>query len=233
MLSGRGRREASSRPLTVGAALEVETCEENLPLLTAIIAVDQVHHDGVLPVITAERGRLKNRHGQFVYRQSGPAIGIVVNSTTDHPGLTTLHEIGHFLDHNALGAPGEWASETSEALDAWREAVRDSAAVQSLGQALRSLDGKVIETLPSGAVVEYSLNLAYVRYLLRPTELWARTYAQFTAVKSGDAELLAQLAHRRTRPPLRFYYGEQWEDEDFLPILAQIEALFRQKEWMT
>ncbi|MBV9849089.1 MAG: hypothetical protein JO250_05305 [Armatimonadetes bacterium] len=232
LLSGPTRRTTGTKTRTVGAALEVETSEDNLPLLTAIIAVDQVHRDGDLPVITVERGPLKNRHGQFLYRQAGQAMGIVVSRFTDHAGLTTLHEIGHFLDYHGLGAPGQWASETDPALGAWRDAVRNSDAVQRLGEVLKSPDGRVTETLSSGAVVEYTINLAYVRYLLRPEELWARSYAQFIAVKSGDAELRSQLDRRRQRPARRFSYGEHWEEADFLPISTQIEALFRQRGWM-
>ena len=64
-------------------------------------------------------------------------------------------------------------------------------------------------------MVEYRVKQGYLRYMLRPRELWARSYAQFIAVKSGDLTLLHQLADLRRRPRNRFYYGEQWEEDRF------------------
>lgn len=89
-----------------------------------------------------------------------------------------------------------------------------------------------METLPDGTVVEYDVDQVYLRYLLTPQELWARSYAQFIATRSGNADLQRQLDRLRERPARAFYYGEQWEDVDFLPIMAEVEALFRHLGWL-
>lgn len=81
-------------------------------------------------------------------------------------------------------------------------------------------------------MVEYKIEKQYIEYLLQNEELWARSYAQFITAKSAHPELQEQLSRLRDRPPHSLYYWEQWDDEDFLPISAEIEAVFRQLGWM-
>ena len=65
-------------------------------------------------------------------------------------------------------------------------------------------------------------------YLLKPRELWARSYAQYIVTKSGDPLLLAELDRIRKGPePWR-----QWTDAEFQPILKQMDKLFRKKGWV-
>ena len=84
----------------------------------------------------------------------------------------------------------------------------------------------------AGGVVRYQVEHRYIEYLLQNEELWARSYAQFIAVKSAHPDLREHLDRLRARPERRLYYGSQWDEEDFLPILAEIEAVFRQIGWM-
>ncbi len=76
-------------------------------------------------------------------------------------------------------------------------------------------------------MVEHPVRQGCLRYMLQLRELWVRSYAQFIAVRSADLTLPCQLDDLRRRPLDRFYYGEQWEEEDCLPILASIKAVFR------
>ncbi len=84
----------------------------------------------------------------------------------------------------------------------------------------------------SGDVVEYQIEKRYLEYLLQNEELWARSYAQFITAKSAQPELQQQPSRLRDRPAHGLYYWEQWDDEDFLPFLAEIEAVCRQLGWM-
>ena len=81
-------------------------------------------------------------------------------------------------------------------------------------------------------MVEYVIQKSYVDYLLESEELWARSYTQFITTKSGNSELREQLNRLRDRPARSLYYWEQWDDDDFLPVLAEIEAVLRQLGWM-
>lgn len=214
----------------VSDALDVEPDEANQPLREAIAAIDRVHKDGVLPIIPVTCASLTNRHGQF--SRTDGRISIEVNPASRSAALTMVHEVGHFLDYSALGNAGEWACEVPGLLDRWRGAVSSSRGVQRLRPLLKSGLDVTTETVTGGTVVEYSVKQDYLRYMLQPRELWARSYAQFIAVGSGDMILLRQLEVLRTRKENRFYYGEQWEAEDFLPISASIEAIFYDLGWM-
>lgn len=89
-----------------------------------------------------------------------------------------------------------------------------------------------METSPGGTVVEYEVDQDYLHYLPQPRELWARSYAQFVAGRSNDMAPRMQLDSLRNRPVGTFYYGEQWDEDDFLLISASIEAIFQDLGWM-
>lgn len=226
------RKSAPKPPAVrpVSDALDVEPGEASQPLRDAIAAISRVHQDGALPVVPVTCASLMDRHGQF--SKTDGKVSIEVNPASRSAALTMVHEVGHLLDYSGLGDPGEWASETPGVMDRWRAAVTNSRGVQRLRPLLESGADVATETLMGGTVVEYPVKQGYLRYVLRPRELWARSYAQFIAVESGDLTLLHQLNGLRSRPLNRFYYGEQWEEEDFLPILASIEAILSDLGWM-
>ena len=221
----------------VSGALAVERGPHDRPLRDALAAVDAVHADGSLPRIPIRRLSLNRKlHGHFRHRLGGPPLDIGVHPAARYPALTAVHEIGHFLDYSGLGEPGEFASVAGDLLGPWRAAVRESAAVQRLGQLWRFTRSRAQETPAAGdgaePAVKYAAEQRYIEYLLQNEEIWARSYAQFIAVKSGYPVLREQLDRLRQRPERRLYYGGQWDDDDFLPILAEIEATFQKKGWM-
>ena len=227
-LFGSKANPIPTRP--VGDALDVAPGHFDLPIRTAISAINQVHQDGMLPVIPVTRDLFRDRHGQFSVRSG--KIAIQINLVGPHPELTSVHEIGHFLDHSGLGRLGEWASETPGVLDQWRVAIKGTWGIQRLLPLLETGVDRTSETLPDGTMVEYEADQAYLSYLLKPRELWARSYAQFIAIQSADPDLSRQLNSLRDRPVRTFYYGEQWDEDDFRPIQSSIEVAFRSLRWM-
>lgn len=162
----------------------------------------------------------------------GRAVEIVVSLLNPHVELTTVHEVGHFLDFKGLDRSNLWASVSSPTLAPWREAAKRSQAVQTLGYFLNPATRTMTVTLWDGSVVKYPVDKSYVGYLLKAEELWARSYSQFIATKSRDSVLLRQLEQERERPASGVYYPKHWEDADFQPILAEMEAIFRGLRWM-
>ena len=71
----------------------------------------------------------------------------------------------------------------------------------------------------------------HVAVLLDPVEAWARSYAQSIVNRSDSPALRASLNACRGRIAGRQYYPQQWEDDDFGPIEAAIEELFRRLGW--
>lgn len=221
------------QPAPVSDALDVERGPHDKPLRDALAAVDAVHTDGRLPRIPIRRLALSRKmHGHFRHRLGGPPLDIGVHPAAPHAALTAVHEIGHFLDYSGLGGAGEFGSVAADLLGPWRAAVRSSEAVQRLGQLWRFTQGRAQETPAGGGGVNYAVEQRYIEYLLQNEELWARSYAQFVAVRSGHPVLREQLDRLRRRPERHLYYGGHWDDDDFQPIMAEIEAAFRQKGWL-
>src|SRR5262249_24701523 len=75
------------------------------------------------------------------------------------------------------------------------------------------------------------LDRALLEELLLVEEIWARSYAQYIAVRSADGVLLRGLGPYRRRVPDRVYYPYQWDDNDFEDIAQAIETLFRRFGW--
>jgi hypothetical protein len=125
-----------------------------------------------------------------------------------------------------LGGGDRYASASGDPLlEPWRTAVEQSDAVRQLKrlvaevQQLRPIDDAAAERT--------------VRAILSPEELWARSYAQYIAIQSGDPRLIAALQVARTPPPKTEYYPTQWGDVDFVPIGVAIEQLLRRVGWRT
>jgi hypothetical protein len=79
-------------------------------------------------------------------------------------------------------------------------------------------------THPAGAVSDY------LRYLLDLPEIWARAYAQYIAIRSGNAALGRALAAVRSDPDM-LHPGVHWTDADFTPIATAIDDLFKEVGW--
>ena len=77
---------------------------------------------------------------------------------------------------------GDWPSEDDSLLDGWRAAIQGTWAVLEL------------KKIMSGRLQKASQPVEYVEYLLRPEELFARSFAQYISTKSQDAILLEELA---------------------------------------
>lgn len=168
----------------------------------AMALIDRLHGDGVLPHLPVKMSTAK---GYFGYYRDGDRIA--VSSRGDHHGLTFAHEVGHFLDHRGWGGPG-WSSATQDAAQAWRDAIAASPSIVGL------------KAMPGGGLRNY---------YLRTHEAWARSYAQWVAVRSGDPALIAQVAHIRTVGGARGL--SQWAADEFEPIARAIDNLFDTLGW--
>jgi len=155
----------------VSKALDVEAGVIKEQVLNAVAAVDQVHTDGVLPDLPVKAASLVDRYGYFQNTADGRAVEIVVSLLNPHVELTAAHEIGHFLDFQGLDRSTLWASVNSPTLAAWREAVKTSRAVQTLGHFRNPAIRTMAVTLWDGSVVEYPVDKIYVGYLLKAEEL--------------------------------------------------------------
>lgn len=191
------------------SAVEVE-------LRQAMAAIDSVHGDGNLPPIPVDLAVSKPKHlGEYAHIWD-KAVGIGINpknSKDQHWGFTFAHEVGHFLDHKGWGGSG-FSSATEAAAKAWLDAVRASPEVQRLAELHRERP-----------------RIDYYKYALKKNELWARSYAQWIAVRSGDKKMLETLTKIKTDAAREGYRMSQWGAAEFEPIAKAIDDLFAMLGW--
>jgi hypothetical protein len=193
--------------------------------------IDRIHGDGNLPKVSfireRFRGRIRNAFGVYTHRISdGAPIRIGINTNAPDIEFTAAHEIGHFLDHHGIGS-GKFASQEGDArMTEWRAAIENSSAVKRL----RELQKTRIGLNPKGVPV--AVSQPFLQYLLDPTELWARSYSQYIARKSGDPLLAKQLDDSRQVKPDSLYLPHQWEDSDFGEISRAIDGLLKVLGWI-
>ncbi|RDI73300.1 Phage Mu/F-like protein [Gaiella occulta] len=150
-------------------------------------------------------------------------LEIHIAAAADTPAMTFLHEAGHYISHQALGQPGELSALTEE-LEPWRQAVGETESIRLL-LALLDLD-EIPAVTGSGERVRVPVDHDFLLYLLHPEEVWARSYAQWVATRSGNQTLLRQLHLDR-----RGLYPMQWEDDDFEPVARAIDRIMEQLGW--
>lgn len=190
-----------------------------------LAAIDAVHGDGVLPNILIRRGAATmTAEGTYKYVENH-ALRIELRSDGIHPEMTLAHEIGHFIDHEGLPGPG-WSSAKAKFMTDWRDTVRATPAVQAL-HALASGPDKIVV---QGK--KYGVHKNHLAYLLEWEELWARSYAQYIAIRSGDAVMLEQLnATLERQRAAQVDYRRQWEREEFAPVADAIDDIMRSMGW--
>jgi hypothetical protein len=180
-----------------------------------------------------------------------PAERITVNVLRDgrgviaHERLNIAHEVGHYIDHihmtnfgEAATRAGSWSSRSAmfearkgteftdayeEAFTAWARAIQASSTYQRLG----SVPG------------------SFGTYMRSAEETFARSYAQYVATRSGDADMLRGIrAEVSLRPEFDPYHEDRpgvspdrygvglyaWDEEEFLPIAEAFDRLFAARE---
>ncbi|HSM84595.1 MAG TPA: hypothetical protein VLT16_00530 [Candidatus Limnocylindrales bacterium] len=198
----------------VSDALEVKlTGSTREEAQAAIAAIDKVHDDGKLPQIPVKTLRgLSN--GVFVSSADGKAKEIQVRPNSSWPGLSTAHEIGHFLDLEAIGEKGKFATRSGDAgMKEVLKAAEETDAIKGLRRRLKDSESPRVRH--------------YVNYLLGDVEIWARAYAQFIGEESGSKLLEQQL-----EKAIGVESGRQWSHEDFKPVSAAIKKMFQDLGWM-
>lgn len=194
----------------VGAALDVKVRIGAKRLRYVGDVIDKTHDDGQLPKIPVKGTPVKGALAH--YAPGSPEIAVKMADANAEHNYT--HEIGHFLDHQALDQTGVYASQSSPLLQDWRDAVMATPRMQGLA-------ADFAQAAPG------TNQWRLLEYLLRGRETWARSYAQWLATKSGDAVLLDQIRDMQVHRP-----EFTWPDAEFKPILKAIDDLFKLKGWI-
>lgn len=202
---------SSDRVSPVSASVIIKTTRPAAATVRQVLSlIDQVHDDGELEPLVLNHHVSGGAQGVF-YRAMN-MIGIRRTGVVARE-MTIAHEIGHWIDFAAL--PGNsYSSQFSPALEEWRQAVMNSAAIKKLQ-----------------TEAAYRSNPDYHEYVLRVREIWARAYTQYIALRSGNATLLQQIQNVLDGKT-GYWIDSQWTEEDFKPIAAAIDKLFKQLNWL-
>lgn len=225
--------DASTKPVgtAVGSALKIPKSAQMRPVRDAAAIIDAIHGDGNLKSMPVKRNQSRRTNGEYRYYR-GVADGnveITISAHGDHPMTTFAHEVGHFLDHQGFGKKGTYSSISDPAFQRWRDAVLASRAYKRFAE-LRSL-GHIEVTTESGMKMKWSVSTKALDYYESWEETWARSYAQYIAMKSGNETMLNELVtDRAKRDP--YAQARQWDADDFDPIFQAIEDLLKQQGWM-
>jgi hypothetical protein len=184
---------------------------------TVLTEIDRLHSAVKLPEVPVKNSNSYKFKGRYNYQVGGKPVEIKISTASDTPELTAAHEIGHFIDHQALWDIGSYASVKSPLLAAWREAVDASAATDSLKMALKTHSDYRVRNKAS--------------YYLSTNEQWARSYAQWVVTRSNNATMIDQVK-KITADPHPAYSASQWDDADFEPIAAAIDDIFTKLGWL-
>lgn len=125
------------------------------------------------------------------------------------PAITFVHEYGH---HLTLGLEGNYSLDQfndkvdrSRALSKWRDAVNSSDTIKGLRDvAAGESDDK-----------------GYFHYLTDDREVFARSYAQYIALRSGDRTLRKQFKQMQEQNP-----NFTWTNKEFEPIANALDDYF-------
>ncbi len=226
----------------VSAAMKLDDALEQTYGRRVANAIDKVHGDGPLAPIPVYRTKLPpNVGGQFRFSSMGgrPAdIRMALRPNT--PALDLAHETGHWIDQaGILNNSGTSATNTMmiqpgkvpDGVKAWRAAIGESAAVQRMRAMRDELKQNRYLVMEDGT--KAAVSVGWFDYATRMDELWARSYAQYIAVRSGDAQLLAELRGEQEKArTANLRVPEQWEDDDFEPIARAFDTLFTSLGWL-
>lgn len=207
-------------PTPVSRALDLKTAEPGVA--RALDIIDQVHGDGRLPRIPIESWQVMPQGALGAYHAAEP-FWIKIRSYSNDFVNTTIHEVGHFLDQHGLGDGVIEASEMASRrgigpLAKWWEAASRSEAVV-----------EKMDILDQARALRIADVVKVLEYHLEPAEIWARSYNQYVARRSGETDVLANLKQGKHD----ILGVEQWTSEDFAEIETAIDEVMRSLGWRT
>ena len=195
----------------------------------ATAAIDSVHGDGPIPQLPFQRDLQSDAlayYQPYTTPQEGPTrIALVSNHT---PEFSTIHEIGHVLDHRGFGQSAE-ARKTMKSLKTWG----DLKGWGSYGPEMKGFISAARKTKAFKTVTkDRRLTMEQRDYYGSNHEVFARAYAQWVAKKSGNPSLMAQVEKNLDLARQGMGPAKQWEWDDFDLMEKELDEIFKKRQWM-
>ena len=208
--------------LPVGRALLIPPGVVNDEFREAVATVAAVHGDGALPTVPVLLTTGLEGRGRLVHR-AGVPNAILIEHGVSYRAVALVHEVGHLLDLVGIGDGASFASASSPMFADWLLSVVDTPAYARLDEIIR----RALAEIP-----EHHLRQRTRLSILRdPEELWARSYAQYIAVRSGNLDLNRGIAALTEVSIAGLTVPLQWERDEFASIAREIDLLMRRLQW--
>jgi hypothetical protein len=220
----------NENPVGVGMILGAPTADISRAVRSAVSAINRVHFVPGLscPVPLVSDARMVESAKYRWDKSTGLPMDIRLNPRGDHAELSTVLEIGHLLDHQAIGIRGEFASVAHWRLAEWRRAIESTRAVQKLE------DLRAAGTIPfrfSDGQIRQARVEDVANDMLHPWELFSRSYAQFISDASGSARLAAQIQGFRNPENPSSVVPQYWDEGDFGDVSRAFKSLIIELGW--
>lgn len=210
-------------------------------------AVDRVHGaTGLLPTDVVMFP--DDNVGTGKYYAGSDRDRIHLRPGSERPHLTAAHEIGHMIDRRALppsdrpatDKPVTWTAQMHalwhavESSERWRtlqeEFLRTDHQISRLERDLAAAPPEDVEAIED-ALKDRRAHARFVRYLMRPAEVFGRVYAHWVAWRSGSISMLDEIDETLRLPTPEAMTA--WTHNDFLPIAAAFDRIAADLGWVT
>lgn len=182
--------------------------------------IDKVHAPKNLKKVTLIMDR-SVRGAKFTCRGAYGPYEILLNPSGSHPELSLVHEIGHYLEWQTIpkNIIGHRNFDNDAILSEWLKAMLNCPGVINLVRLRdqQKMDSKAYKD---------------INYLLRPEELWARMYSQYTAKKSLASVLFQQIAAENKISSGGIMYLPYLPWDQFPLIEGEMDWIFRDQGWL-
>lgn len=190
------------------------------PQLQRVLEViDEIHLPKSLKPVSVVMNPFVQGAVFVAYTATGPYT-IELNPNGSHPELSLLHEVGHYLEWQAIpkAAVGQRDFTAYSFFTSWLTAVRAS---QNVNRLIGLRDGS-----PAESEIHQAAN-----YLLDEQELWTRSYSQYLALKTQMPALRQQLSAENKVFTGNIQIKPYWVWGDFFVIEAAMDELFQALSW--
>jgi hypothetical protein len=222
----------------VSQAFQIPKSIQGDRIRQALKVLDTVHDNGGLMKLPIDFIYAKTFDGAYRL-ESDPSgrfyVGrrLDISRFADSPEFALYHEIGHILDHQIWGGGVDSGSEMNVSeLQAWRTAtVRSRAFIYLMDMRHKKRATIFTEDNQTYSIILDKKEIRIVDYLLRWSELLARSYCQYIITRSNEPALRSVLAKEREQFPNTIYFAIQWSDDDFEPIARAFDQIFVARHW--
>jgi SPP1 gp7 family putative phage head morphogenesis protein len=192
--------------------------------LEAVETIKKVHDPEATLVFRAVKGARMGPTHQGVFLTGGSGkykvsdYGEIAVKNTGSYGsskATSIHEIGHALDFQILGE-GKLMGTKTYGIDEYGRAIPDQLLTFTDDHPLNGWAKAVNESGIRRHINAQDFRMSHINYLLKREELFARSYEQWIAIRSGEPDLLEQIAGSK----------RYWPEDTFGPIAAELDKIF-------